>query len=78
MKIRNNAGQVLDVSEELFAEQYELQGYWRDDPEPNLEGMTRDELNAHAASVGVADPESFPNKAALIEAIAAAGDGSEG
>jgi hypothetical protein len=84
IKIRNNSGDVLEVSEELFNEQYEAQGWWRedeapaaDDPAadaavPNLDGMTRDELNAKAAEAGVADPESFPNKAALIEAIQAA------
>ena len=36
---------------------------------PNLNAMTREELNAHAAMVGIAEPESFPNKAELIEAI---------
>lgn len=38
----------------------------------DLSAMTRDELEAHAASVGVADPASFPNKAALVQAIEAA------
>jgi hypothetical protein len=37
----------------------------------NLDGMTRDELNAHAVAIGINEPESFPNKPALLEAIRA-------
>lgn len=43
------------------------------DPEPvDLDTMTRAELNDFAADHGIDDPASYPNKAALIEAIAAA------
>ena len=38
----------------------------------NLEAMSREQLNAHAASVGIEDPAAFPNKPGLIEAIRAA------
>jgi hypothetical protein len=34
-----------------------------------LEQMTRDELNAKAAEVGIADPGSLPNKEAVIDAL---------
>lgn len=44
------------------------------DPEaPALSKLTRDELNAHAAELGIESPESFPNKGDLITAIEAAG-----
>jgi hypothetical protein len=53
-------------------------------PAPS-EAMTRADLEALAAEAGVADPADYPNKAALIEAIAAEettdaqgdGDGAE-
>ena len=35
----------------------------------NLDAMTRDELDAYAAKVGVEDAASLPNKAAVIAAI---------
>lgn len=38
----------------------------------NLDQMNRDDLNAHAAAIGVPDPASFANKSSLIEAIKAA------
>lgn len=41
-------------------------------PETDPQKMTRDELDAHARRVGVADPGAFPNKAALLDAIEAA------
>ena len=41
----------------------------------NLDGMTRDELNAYAETHGVADPGSYPNKAELVKAIEAAPSG---
>lgn len=44
--------------------------------EPDLAGMKRADLEAYAASHGVADPSSYPNKEALIEAIR--GGGGEG
>lgn len=37
----------------------------------NLEAMSREQLNAHAVTVGIEDPAAFPNKPALIEAIKA-------
>lgn len=40
---------------------------------PNLRAMKRDELEAHARTVGVADPASYPTKDDLIEAIERAG-----
>lgn len=36
------------------------------------ERTSRDDLNAYARRAGIEDPESFPNKPALIEAINAA------
>lgn len=36
---------------------------------PNIESMTREQLNAHAPTVGVDNPESFGTKAELIAAI---------
>ena len=44
----------------------------REPEDPNVSAMTREELNAHAATIGIAEPETFPNKAELIEAIEAA------
>jgi hypothetical protein len=38
----------------------------------DLSALTRDELNAHAESVGIADPAGFPNKGELVAAIEAA------
>lgn len=41
----------------------------------DLDAMTRDALNAHALMLGIADPgdrERYPNKDAVIDAIAAA------
>lgn len=40
-----------------------------------LKKMTRAELNAYASKIGIEDPESFPNRDSLIEAID--GDGME-
>lgn len=44
-----------------------------DAPAVNLDGLTRDELNAYAGRVGVEDAASLPNKAAVIAAIEDAG-----
>lgn len=38
-------------------------------PAPDLSAMTRAELNEHAASIGVGDPHTLPNKDAVIAAI---------
>lgn len=38
---------------------------------PDLDAMTRPELNAYAANVGVENPDDLPNKDAVIDAIAA-------
>lgn len=38
-------------------------------PEVNLADLTRDELDAYAARLGVDDPAALPNKAAVIAAI---------
>lgn len=73
MEIRHkDTGEVIDVSEEMFASQYEAQGYERVDGGDNLGDMTRDELNAHAESLGIADAANkatYPNKDALVQAI---------
>lgn len=69
MKIRHADGRELEVTDETFTDVYQAQGFEAVDESPNLDGMTRDELNAHAASLGIDDPESQPNKAALIDAI---------
>lgn len=37
----------------------------------DLSSLTRDELNDHARSAGVENPEGLPNKQAVIEAIEA-------
>jgi hypothetical protein len=39
---------------------------------PDLDGMTRDELDAEAKRHGVHDPERLPNKHAVVDAIRAA------
>ncbi len=71
--IRNpQTGEMLEVSEEMFDQVYSAQGYEKVDPDKSLSEMTRDELNTHAASVGVENPESLPNKDAVIEAIESA------
>jgi hypothetical protein len=41
-----------------------------------LERLTRDELNVRAEEAGVADPAELPNKAAVVDAILAAGGGA--
>jgi hypothetical protein len=46
----------------------------KDDPyggEDDLSSMKRGELNDYARSVGIEDPESYSNKTALLEALAA-------
>jgi hypothetical protein len=35
----------------------------------DFSALTRAELNAYAATLGVADPDSYPNKGALVDAI---------
>lgn len=39
----------------------------------DLTTMTRDDLNAHAADAGIADPDKLPNKDAVIAALDAQG-----
>lgn len=39
---------------------------------PDLSAMTRDELDALATSLGIADADKLPNKAAVVDAITAA------
>lgn len=57
------------AAEPAASEQIEL----REPAAPlNLEAMSREQLNAHAATVGIEDPAAFANKPALIEAIRAA------
>jgi hypothetical protein len=41
-----------------------------------LERLTRDELNARAEKLGVADPAGMPNKAAVVAAIEQAEGGA--
>jgi hypothetical protein len=43
--------------------------------EAELERLSRDELDAKARSLGVTDPESLPNKKAVVEAILGAQGG---
>ena len=45
------------------------EGAGGDEPTVNLDDLTRDELNAYAEKVGVADAASLSNKAAVIAAI---------
>lgn len=40
-------------------------------PEDALSAMSRPDLDAHAESLGVADPQKLPNKGAVIDAIRA-------
>ena len=49
-----------------------------DPPDETLTSMSRDDLNKHAADLGVENPEGFPNKSALIEAIENAGTNPQG
>jgi hypothetical protein len=44
--------------------------------EQELERLTRDELNARAEQLGVADPAGLPNKAAVVAAIVQAEGGA--
>jgi hypothetical protein len=39
--------------------------------EVDLASLKRDELNAHAAELGIEDPEKLPSKNAVVEAIEA-------
>lgn len=39
------------------------------DAAPNLNDMSRDELNAYAERLGIPDPEGLPNKGAVVQAI---------
>lgn len=70
--IRHPDGRELEVAEETFTEVFQHQGFERVSESAKLAELTRDELNAHAANVGIADPAHYPNKAALIEAIESA------
>lgn len=59
----------------------EARGATRDDDDqpqaqPN-EDWLRADLEAHAAGLGIAHPDAFPNKAALLEAIEGAQGGGE-
>lgn len=67
--IRHADGRQIEVTDETFTEVYRDQGFERVSETERLSALTRDELNAHAENAGVADPASYPNKAALIEAI---------
>lgn len=67
--IRHADGRQLEVAEETFTGVFEAQGFERVSESERLNALTREELNQHAADLGVADPASFPNKAALIDAI---------
>lgn len=67
--IRHEDGRQIEVAEETFVEVYQGQGFERVSESERLAALTRDELNAHAENVGIADPAHYPNKAALIEAI---------
>ena len=52
----------------------------QDAPQPNLERLSRVELNAYAAQIGVPDPHSLDTKAdviAAIEAVQAPDDDAE-
>lgn len=44
------------------------------DSDKDLNSLTRDELNTHAAGIGVEDPDKLPNKDAVVEAINATKD----
>jgi hypothetical protein len=68
-KIRHADGRELEVTEETFTDVYQGQGFERVDEGPNLAALTRDQLNAHAENLAIADPAHYPNRAALIEAI---------
>ncbi len=46
------------------------------DPVPDLTAMTRDELDAMAAGLGIDAPDKLPNKAAVIDAITAVKEAS--
>lgn len=81
---RNDDGREVSASADSFLERRLLRDGWKTvpesapvdppspDPKPDLSGKTRAELNEIAASMGVVDPESLPNIAAVKEAIEAA------
>lgn len=73
IQIRNpETGEVIEVAQEHFDQVYSAQGYEKVDSDKSLGDMTRDELNARATDAGVDNPESLPNKDAVIEAIESA------
>jgi hypothetical protein len=69
MKIRHPDGRELDVTEQEFVATHQAEGFVPVAEGPDLAGMKRDELNEYAASVGVEDAASLPNKQAVIDAI---------
>lgn len=80
---RNDDGREVSAPADSFLERRLLRDGWktvsesapvepRSLPKPDLAGKTRAELNEIAASMGVVDPESLPNIAAVKEAIEAA------
>lgn len=62
---------VVGLGPDLFAEPGRAEPVAPPPANIDLDAMKRDELDAHAASLGIAEPEKLPNKAAVIDAIRA-------
>lgn len=70
--IRHPDGRQIAVAEETFTEVFQHQGFEQVSERERLAALTREDLDAHAEIVGIADPARYPNKAALIDAIESA------
>lgn len=78
MRIYSPDGATLDVQPFRVA-RYLTDGWSTTPPAPaettpDLDSMKRAELDAHAAQIGVEDPDKLPNIAAVRDAIRAASD----
>lgn len=72
MRYQHPDGRLLDATEEDYESTFKAQGFEPVEPTeagPDLEKLTRDDLNALATDKGIADPAALPNKAAVIEEI---------
>jgi len=73
-RFQNEQGRMLSARSGSFLERRLVRDGWTvvsDDAPgiPNLNGKTRAELNAIAADLGIENPESLPNIAAVKAAI---------
>lgn len=73
-RFQNDNGRILSARSGSYLERRLVRDGWIVVPDdapgiPNLTGKTRAELNAIAADLGVENPESLPNIAAVKAAI---------